>query len=61
MKELLGHAAELKFDKFKDVILETFDPDIRNGYAHADYIVWHDEIRPRRRDGGQPKIVSGVG
>jgi hypothetical protein len=45
MNDLLGHAAELKLDKFQSAILETFDPDLRNGYAHADYIVWDDGIR----------------
>lgn len=58
MKDLLGHAAELKLDKLQPIILEAFDPEIRNGYAHADYIIWNEEIRLRKRNGGQPRVVS---
>jgi hypothetical protein len=43
---------------FQKVILQAFDPDLRNGYAHADYVVWDDGIRLRRRNGGWPKVVS---
>lgn len=58
MKDLLGHAQELGLEKLKAVIVETFDPDLRNGYAHADYIIWKDGIRLRKRNGGQPSVVS---
>lgn len=52
MKDLLGHSHELGLENIKAVIIETFDPDLRNGYAHADYIVWNDGIRLRKRNGG---------
>ena len=42
----------------KSVIIETFNPDLRNGYAHADYIIWGDGIRLRKRNGGHPYVVS---
>jgi hypothetical protein len=58
MKDLLGHAEELGLEGLKGVILETFDPDLRNGYAHADYIIWNDGIRLRKRNGGGPSVVS---
>ena len=58
MKDLLGHAHELGLQRFKAVITETFDPDLRNGYAHADYIIWNDGIRLRKRNGGYPSVVS---
>lgn len=58
MKDLIGHAEELGLDELVALILETFDPDIRNGYAHADYIIWKDGIRLRKRNGGQSSIVS---
>lgn len=58
MKDLLGHADELGLQKLKAVILETFDADLRNGYAHADYIIWNDGIRLRKRNGGHPSVVS---
>ena len=58
MKDLLGHAQELGLNGLKAVIIETFDPDLRNGYAHADYIIWDDGIRLRKRNGGRPSVVS---
>jgi hypothetical protein len=58
MKDLLGHAQELGLQRLKAVIIETFDPDLRNGYAHADYIIWNDGIRLRKRNGGYPFVVS---
>jgi hypothetical protein len=58
MKDLLGHAEELGLQRLKALILETFDPDLRNGYAHADYIIWEDGIRLRKRNGGHPSVVS---
>ena len=58
MKDLLGHAQELNLQGLNAVIIETFDPDLRNGYAHADYIIWNDGIRLRKRNGGRPSVVS---
>ena len=50
MKDLLGHATELQLNEFCDVIMDVFDLDLRNGYAHADYVIWDDGIRlPRPR------------
>jgi hypothetical protein len=57
MKDLLGHATSLGLDDFKDLVLETFDFDVRNGYAHADYVIWDDGLRLPKRNGGQPKVV----
>jgi hypothetical protein len=36
----------------------AFRDDIRNGMAHADYILGPDGLRLRRRNGGQPVVVS---
>ncbi|MGI9403976.1 MAG: hypothetical protein ACR2OF_05660 [Hyphomicrobium sp.] len=58
MKDLLGHASELELEDLKSIILETFDFDLRNGYAHADYVIWDDGIRLCRRNGGHPKVVQ---
>ncbi|MDE0383010.1 MAG: hypothetical protein OXI22_03930 [Defluviicoccus sp.] len=57
MKDLLGHAHELELERLKSLIVETFDSDLRNGYAHADYIIWNDGIRLRKRNGGFPSVV----
>lgn len=58
MKDLIGHARSLGLTGLEDIILETFDFDIRNGYAHADYVIWDDGIRLPKRNGGTPKIVA---
>jgi hypothetical protein len=58
MQDLAGHAETLCFHELAEVFRDAFDPDIRNGFAHADYIVWQDGIRLRKRNGGQPRIVS---
>jgi len=58
LRDLAGHAATLQLDRLSEVFRDAFDPDLRNGYAHADYVVWDDGIRLRRRNGGHPKLVS---
>lgn len=58
MQDLLGHAAELGLENLNRVIVEAFDPDLRNGYAHADYVIWDDGIRLRKRNGGYPSVVG---
>lgn len=58
LRDLAGHAATLGLPELAEVFRDAFDPDLRNGYAHADYIVWHDGIRLRRRNGGFPRKVS---
>ncbi|VVM99761.1 hypothetical protein [Pseudomonas fluorescens] len=36
----------------------AFRDDIRNAIAHADYILMRDGLRVRRRNGGQPLLVT---
>jgi hypothetical protein len=57
MKDLIGHASELGLSELAAVFRDAFDPDVRNAIAHADYIVWSDGLRLRRRNGGQPRII----
>jgi hypothetical protein len=58
LKSLAGHSKDIGMDKLATVFREAFDADIRNGYAHADYILWDDGIRLRKRNGGSPRVVS---
>lgn len=58
LKDLAGHAKSLGLDALAEVFRDAFDADLRNGYAHADYIIWQDGIRLRKRNGGYPKLVS---
>jgi hypothetical protein len=58
LKDLAGHAKSLGLDPLSEVFRDVFDSDIRNGYVHADYIIWDDGIRLRKRNGGNPKLVT---
>jgi len=57
LRDLTRHAMDLGLHDLAEVFRDAFDPDLRNGYSHADYVVWNDGIRLRKRDGGQPRIV----
>ena len=58
LKDLAGHASTLGFVELAEVFRDAFDPNLRNGYAHADYVIWTDGIRLPMRNGGVGKIVS---
>lgn len=58
LKDLMGHAEESGLCLLSEVFRDAFDPDIRNGYAHADYVVWDDGIRLPKRSGGQARKVE---
>ncbi|MGH9891278.1 MAG: hypothetical protein ACREA0_04700, partial [bacterium] len=57
LQDLAGHAAVLGLSELAEVFRDAFDPELRNGYAHADYIIWRDVIRLRKRNGGVPRKV----
>ncbi len=57
MRDLIGHASELGFAELAEVLRDAFDPDVRNAIAHADYIIWADGLRLRRRNGGHPRVI----
>ena len=58
LRDLAGHSQELGFNELAEVFRDAFDSDIRNGYAHADYVVWEDGIRLPKRNGGQPRKIA---
>jgi len=57
LRDLAGHAATLGLSELSEVFRDAFDPDIRNAYAHADYIISRDGLRLRKRNGGFPRQV----
>ena len=57
LRDLAGHAASLALSDLAEVFRDAFDPDIRNAYAHADYVIWKDGLRLRKRNGGFPRKV----
>jgi len=58
LKSVLGQASQLGVLNLCELIKESFDHDVRNAYAHADYVLWADEIRMPRRNGGTPRTIS---
>lgn len=57
LKDLAGHAETVGLHELAEVFRDAFDSDIRNGYAHADYVIWDDGLRLRKRNGGQPRVI----
>lgn len=69
-RAVIGPNANLMFRRLAEVASEigmvglskllemTFRDDIRNAIAHADYILMPDGLRLRRRNGGQPLLVT---
>lgn len=45
IRDLAGHAENLGHHELAEVFRDAFDPDVRNGYSHADYVVWVGSIR----------------
>ena len=56
--DLIAHSSSVGLNELAEVFRDAFDPDIRNGYAHADYMIWSDGLRLRRKAGGSPRVVS---
>ena len=57
-KDLIGHAATLGFADLAEVFRDAFDSDIRNAYAHADYVIWQDGLRLPKRNGGHADRIE---
>ena len=58
MKDLMGHAYEVGLEELAEVFKEAFDPDVRNAIAHADYVLAEEGMRLRKRNGGQPRVIT---
>jgi hypothetical protein len=44
-------------DDLAEVFRDAFNPDVRNAYAHADYIIWNDGLRLRKCNGGRSRRI----
>jgi hypothetical protein len=51
-------AYELELFELSEVFHKAFDSDVRNAIAHADYILAHDGLRIRKKNGGWPKVIA---
>ncbi|MFN8700779.1 MAG: hypothetical protein ACK5XB_08775 [Rhodospirillales bacterium] len=56
MKDLIGHSIELGLLELAEVWRDTFDSELRNAIAHADYVIWKDGIRLPKRNGGTGRL-----
>jgi hypothetical protein len=57
-RELSQRAEEVGLTQLSGALAEVFDDDLRNAIAHADFIIWEDGIRLRKRNGGHPYKLS---
>ena len=51
-RDLASHARRIGLIRLSQAFETVFRDDIRNGISHADYILWSDGLRLRRRNGG---------
>jgi hypothetical protein len=56
-QDLMGHAETLGLSALAEVFRDVFEPDLRNAYAHADYVIWQDGLRLPKRNGGYPRRI----
>lgn len=57
MGTMAGCADSLGLSELASVFRDAFDPDIRNGYAHADYAISHEGLHVRGRH-NRARIIS---
>lgn len=58
LKDLSGHAADSGMIELAEIFRDAFNADLRNGFSHADYVLWDDGVRLPKRNGGHGKIFS---
>ena len=57
-RDLATAAREIGMLKLSELLENAFRDDLRNGISHADYIIWNDEVRLRKRNGGHASSLS---
>lgn len=57
-RKLAETATAIGMNKLASLLEITFRDDIRNGISHADYIIWEDGLRLRRRNGGGATLIT---
>lgn len=57
-RDLVGHAKNLGFDELAEAFKEAFEPQLRNAYAHANYILRPNEIRIKHKATNHIRIIS---
>lgn len=57
-RDLATHAKRIGMSRLSFLLEDTFRDDVRNGIYHADYIIWDDGLRLRKRNGGNAMKLS---
>lgn len=57
-RRLAESASSIGLPRLAELLAITFNDDVRNGLFHADYIIRHDGLRLRRRNGGHAYVIS---
>lgn len=57
-RDLAATAQNIGMVGLSSVLEEAFRDDIRNGIYHADYVIWEDGLRLRRRNGGHASRLT---
>ena len=58
MKALAGYAHHLSLITLSEIFRDAFCPQLRNAYAHADYVICDDGIHLARRNSGFSLVVT---
>jgi hypothetical protein len=57
-RELAERAERVGLRRLAVALAEVFDDDLRNAVAHADFVIWQDGLRLRKRNGGSPYVIG---
>ncbi|MBA4796364.1 MAG: hypothetical protein H2043_03105 [Rhizobiales bacterium] len=57
-KDLATKASEIGMTKLASLLALAFNDEIRNAISHADYVIWNDGLRLRKRNGGYANRLS---
>lgn len=57
-RDLATAAKVIGLSRLSSLLELAFRDDIRNGVSHADYVIWNDGLRLRKRNGGHTQLLS---
>jgi hypothetical protein len=57
-RDLAATAKDIGLGRLSSLLELAFRDDIRNGISHADYVIWNDGLRLRKRNGGYAELLS---
>jgi hypothetical protein len=56
-RDLAITAKAVGLARLSELLEGAFRDDLRNGVSHADYVIWNDGIRLRKRNGGNAELL----